>query len=72
MTTARDEPRERRARRAAERQGLRASKTRRFDPLATDFGTWSIFDGDRLLIGPVSLGEAERWLSTPRDQRRRH
>jgi hypothetical protein len=38
--------RENRLRRMAERQGLVLHKSRRRDPLALDYGRWTIVDGD--------------------------
>ena len=44
---------ENRVRRAAKRQGLRVVKSRRRDPRASDYGTYTIFDQD---LPPSGLG----------------
>ena len=57
--------RENRARRAAERQGLWISKTRRRDRLAPDFGLWWIYDAETeklVLRSGLTLTQLERWL----------
>jgi len=62
--------RENRVRRAADRQGLRLSRTRRRDPLAVDFGTYTLTDTSGTVVaGPLTIDEVEKYLSTPRDQR---
>ena len=50
-------------RRMAERQGLQLSKTRRRDPRALDFGTFTILRGDDVVAGPgLSVDEVEAFL----------
>jgi len=64
--------REIRARRAAERQGLTLSKSRRRDVRALDFGTFTLADSrtGEQVAGPLaSIEEVETYLNTPRDQR---
>jgi hypothetical protein len=59
-----DKARINKARRAAQRQGLTLVKSRRRDPLATDFG-WYIRRGRRQLAHFTELADVERWLSDP-------
>jgi hypothetical protein len=59
-----DKTREIRLRRMAGRQGFRLVKTRRRDPLATDFG-WYIYRGKRQLAHFPDLDGIEHWLSDP-------
>ena len=54
--------RENRLRRAAERQGLRLSKSRTRDPLALSFG-WYVYRGRRRLAHFRDLDGVERWLT---------
>ena len=58
--------RENRLRRMAERQGFRLTKTRRMDPLATDYGTWHLIPAKGKPLGPFSIDEAEERLTSPR------
>jgi hypothetical protein len=51
-------------RRAAQRQGLTLVKSRRRDPLATDYG-WYIRRGSRQLAHFTELADVERWLTDP-------
>jgi hypothetical protein len=64
-----DKARENRARRAAQRQGFTLIKSRRRDPLATDYG-WYIQRGRRQLAHFRELAGVERWIADPasRDQ----
>jgi hypothetical protein len=64
-----DKARENRARRAAQRQGFTLIKSRRRDPLATDYG-WYIRRGRRQLAHFRELADVERWIADPasRDQ----
>lgn len=57
--------REVRARRAAERQGIALSKSRRRDPRALDFGLWTLDDPrrQRHLTG-LTLDQVEHYLDT--------
>ena len=61
--------RENRLRRMLHRQGFALTKARRRDPLAVDYGLYTI-SGDR---GPVADGltmdEAERWATEPKTRR---
>lgn len=68
--------RENRLRRAAERQGLQLQKSRRRDPRAWDFGTYSLVSvrtntlaahgvGSGEGFGPVGLDEIEERLNNP-------
>lgn len=51
-------------RRMAERQGLQLNKTRRRDPRALDFGTFTILRGDEVVAGPgLSVDEVEAFLT---------
>ncbi|HUC58876.1 MAG TPA: hypothetical protein VMA95_15855 [Streptosporangiaceae bacterium] len=59
-----DKARENRARRAAERQGLRVIKSRQRDSLGLDYG-WHIWRGRRELAHFRDLDEVERWLADP-------
>lgn len=79
-TTTRDLSREKRLRRAAQRQGLHLTRSSRRDPRALDFGRWWITDASTgALITPagstdvarrgLTLEDIEAWLDTPRDQR---
>jgi hypothetical protein len=56
--------RENRLRRMADRQGYRLLKSRRRDPLATDFGTWQLARG-AAVTRPMTLDEVEERLSSP-------
>ena len=69
-----DKVRENKLRRMAERQGMRLVKSRRRDPLATDFNCYGLFDsrgntefgitsagGEHTMV--ASLDEVERFLS---------
>lgn len=58
--------RENRLRRMAERQGYRLVKSRRRDPLATDFGTYTLEGARGRPRGPFSVDELEAWLTRPR------
>jgi hypothetical protein len=64
MATGTEKIYENRLRRAAERQGLTLSKSRRRDPLATDYG-WHIHKGRRELAHFQNIAEVERWLLDP-------
>lgn len=64
MDTA-EKVRENRLRRMAERQGKLLRKSRRRDPRAIDFGTWSLVDPQHnvLLAQSDDLDQVERWLT---------
>jgi hypothetical protein len=53
--------RENRLRRMAERQGLRLVKSRRRDPLAIDFGTYSIVGTGG--VDGLDIEQVETWLT---------
>lgn len=57
---------ENRLRRMAARQGLRLVKTRRIDPLATDYGTYHLVPSSGAQQGPFKLDEVEKRLTAPR------
>jgi hypothetical protein len=57
---------ENRLRRMAARQGYRLVKTRRIDPLATDYGTYHLVPDTGKQQGPFKLDEVEKRLTTPR------
>ena len=63
MTNA-EKVRENRLRRAADRQGLVLTKSKRRDPRALDFGLWWLHRGDQLVTAEagVSLDEIEAHL----------
>ena len=58
--------RENRLRRMAQRQGLRLSRTRRLDPLATDYGTYHLVPAKGKPQGPFTIDEVEERLTSPR------
>jgi len=69
VTTTEEKVRENRARRAADRQGLRLKRSGRRDPRALDFGTYWLLDATRrdapVVVGGrwgVSLDEIEAAL----------
>lgn len=54
-----------RLRRMAARQGIVLHLTRRRDPLAKDFGTWSVIDPDRdTVLSGLRIDQVERYLLT--------
>ena len=53
-------------RRIAARQGYKLSKTRRFDPLAIDFGTYRLIPAKGKPLGPFTIDEVEERLTSPR------
>jgi hypothetical protein len=57
--------RENRARRAVARRGYRLAKTRRRDPAAYDYGSWTITDPatGRPVHAAPSLADVEAWLN---------
>lgn len=56
--------RENRARRAAARRGLHLAKSRRRDPAATGYGTWTITTPrGRLVHTAPDLAAVEQWLA---------
>lgn len=56
--------RENHLRRMADRQGLQLNKSRRRDPRALDFGTFTILRGDEVVAGPgLSVDEVEAFLT---------
>ena len=57
--------RENRLRRAARRQGYKLHKSRRRDPLATDYQTYRLSKG-AAVTKPMTLDELEKRLTTPR------
>jgi hypothetical protein len=61
-----------RLRRAAERQGLRLVKSRRRDPRALDYGTYTLADlgSGQTVAGPFGdLEGVESYLNKPRGSR---
>jgi hypothetical protein len=56
-----------RVRRAAERQGFTLAKSRRRDPLATDYGYY-IRRGRRELAHFRELADAEHWIAHPEER----
>ncbi|MFC5730947.1 MULTISPECIES: hypothetical protein [Nocardioides] len=59
-----EQVRENRLRRMAERQGLQLVKSRRRDPRALDFGTFTITRGGATVAGPgLSVDQAEDYLT---------
>jgi len=66
--------REVRVRRAAKRQGLELTRSRRRDPQALDFGRYKLVDDEthEVVFGDrwgVALDDVEAFLSTERSQR---
>jgi hypothetical protein len=64
--------RENRARRAASRQGLALTKSRRRDPRAIDHGLYWLHSADCTLVSPeqgVTLDEIETILDRPANRR---
>ena len=57
--------RENRLRRAARRQGYKLHKSRRRDPLATDYMTYRLSKG-AAVTRPLTLDELEKRLTSPR------
>jgi len=53
--------RENRLRRAAQRQGLRLSRSRRRDPRALDYGTLTLLDG-ATVVASGTLDDIEQFL----------
>lgn len=66
-----DKAHENRVRRAAERQGFVLTKSRRRDPLATDFGFYYIKKGRRELARFTELEAAEHWVMHPEEREER-
>lgn len=67
-----DKVRENRVRRAAERRGLRLSKTRRYDPGALDYGTYRLLEpGQRRGETFPSLDAVEAFLKHQDAERRK-
>jgi hypothetical protein len=68
---------ENRLRRMAARQGLELRKTKRRDPMALDYGRYRLVDirtGAEATVPDgdehgLTLDQAERWLTTARDER---
>ena len=69
-----DKVRETRLRRAARRQGLTLTKSRRRDPLALDYGKWWIADArTNKLVSPergIDIDQVETFLANPPRRRR--
>src|ERR1035441_7832282 len=63
--------RENRLRRMAERQGFRLTKTRRMDPLATDYGTWHLIPAKGKPLGPFSIDERSEERRVGKERRSR-
>jgi len=63
---AKTKVRENRLRRMASRQGLRLEKSKQRDPMALDYGKYSLVNGRRghiyVMIGQADLGQLEEWL----------
>jgi hypothetical protein len=57
--------RENRLRRMAKRQGYKLHKSRRRDPLATDYMTYRLSKG-AAVTKPLTLDELEKRLTSPR------
>ena len=63
MPAAADHTREVRARRAAERQGITLSKSRRRDPRSIDYNTWRLDDPRRQRnYEGLTLAQVEAYL----------
>lgn len=65
---ATERAREKRNRRAAERQGLKLTRSRRRDPRALDYGRYWLTDASGDLVTPeqgVTLDEIEAYLNRP-------
>jgi hypothetical protein len=60
--------RENRLRRMAARQGYKILKSRRRDPLATDYDTYRLNRG-AVTTGPMTLDQVETWLISPKNRR---
>jgi hypothetical protein len=58
--------RENRLRRMAVRQGFALHRTRRIDPLAADYGTYHLARTKGKPLGPFTLDEVEKRLTSPR------
>ena len=58
------EPRsiEQRLRRTAERRGLKLTKSRRRDPLALDFGVWTLTDAAGRTVATGSLQDIDAYM----------
>ena len=67
---AKTKVRENRLRRMASRQGLRLEKSKQRDPMALDYGKYSLANGRRghiyVLIGQADLDQLEEWLEIGR------
>jgi hypothetical protein len=65
---AKSKVRENRLRRRASRQGLRLQKSRQRDPMAIDYGKYSLVSGRpghiHIFIGQGDLDQLEEWLET--------
>lgn len=61
-----DKVRENRARRMAQRQGLTLNKSRRRDPRAIDFGTYTLSDANNVIVAGerMTLDEVESYLTS--------
>jgi hypothetical protein len=53
---------ENRLRRAAERQGLTLTKSRRRDPRAVGYGTYTLIDGDTVLGSMLNIAQVGQLL----------
>ena len=69
MADKADASRMQQLRRVAKRRGYTVSKVRRVDPLATDYGTWTI-KGPGAPRGLVTLEQAEAFLNSPPREKR--
>lgn len=54
-------------RRMAQRQGFTLHRSRRRDPLALDYGTWTI-NGKGAPRGSLTLDEVEHFLTNPQER----
>ena len=65
---AKTKVRENRVRRIASRQGLRRQKSRQRDPMALDYGKYSLLNGRpghiSVFIGQGDLDQVEDWLES--------
>jgi hypothetical protein len=65
---AKTKVRENRLRRMASRQGLRLEKSRQRDPMALDYGKYSLVNGRPghiyVFIGQADLDQVEEWLES--------
>lgn len=63
--TAARKVRENRLRRAAGRQGLTLTRSRKRDPLAVDYGRVQVLRSGEVVFSTTDLDDLERWLTQP-------